>query len=352
MSIAQHLVAGEDVTYPRETEKRARTTSSPLPQLSPQKRRNLPNRILRAYDAAKHLTGLPRSVRSTLAELCRFVPQNEPFAPIFAHKDVIAERIGADERTVYRHLATLRQLELIEVLPQERKSRSGRFAVARLRLTRKACELVGLIDTNDDVIHTPPHDKMSDRHTLTEPTISKNQRSALVGALPKDLAWLTGQGLSRAGIFKLMGQAKQHGKRLSDIVTVVATYLRDLKGGKLFAYLSALACGPTDFAVPAANERQRQQDAAEAQRVKQRAKLFRQRFAGTTLTNRAQTKLYVIDAQARFVEVVQAGYSATGPLTETEPWIARLRSGDLRLATAEVERAFGRLSPLAALSLN
>ena len=320
--------------------------------LAPSKRRNLPNRILRAYDAAKHVLGLPRTVRTTLAELCRFVPQNEPMSPIFAHKDVIAERIGADARTVYRHLATLRQLELIEVLPQERKSRSGRFAVARVRLTRKACELVGLIDTGEDVIHTPPHDKMSDRHTLTEPTISKNQRSALIGALPQDLAWLTGQGLSRAGIFKLMGQAKQHGKRLSDIVTVVASYLRDLKGGKLFAYLSALACGPTDFSVAAAHERQRQQDAAEAQRVKQRAKLFRQRFAGTTLTNRAQTKLYVIDAQARYVEVVQAGHSATGPLTETEPWIARLRSGDLRLATAELERRFGRLSPLAAHALN
>lgn len=346
MSIAQHSVACEDGVHPHQ----AHSAAALFP--TPAKRRNLPNRILRAYDAAKHLGGVPRSVRSTLAELCRFVPQNEPMAPIFAHKDVIADRIGADARTVYRHLATLRQLELIEVLPQERKSRSGRFAVARVRLTRKACELVGLIDIGDNVIHTPPHDKMSDRHTLTEPTISKNQRPAMIGALPKDLAWLTGQGLSRAGIFKLMGQAKQHAKRLSDIVTVVASYLRDLKGGKLFAYLSALACGPTDFSVAAANERQRLRDAAEAQRLKQRAKLFRQRFAGATLTNRAQTKLYVIDAQARFVEVVEAGRSATGPLTETEPWIERLRSGDLRLATAEVERAFGRLSPLAAFTLN
>ncbi|WP_431068238.1 hypothetical protein [Ralstonia holmesii] len=352
MSIAQHLVAGEDVTYPRETEKQAQTTASSRPQLSPDKRRNLPNRILRAYDAAKHLSGLPRSVRSTLAELCRFVPQNEPFAPIFAHKDVIAERIGADARTVYRHLATLRQLELIEVLPQERKSRSGRFAVARVRLTRKACELVGLIESAEDVIHTPPHDKMSDGHTLTEPTLSKNQRPTLVGALPQDLAWLTGQGVSRAGIFKLMGQAKKHGKRLSDIVTVVAGYLQDLKGGKLFAYLAALACGPTDFSVAAADERRRQQLAAEEQRVKRRAQLFRQRFAGTTLTNRAQTKLYVIDQRARFVEVVEAGRSATGPLTETEPWIERLRSGDLRLATAEVERAFGRHTLPLSLALN
>lgn len=338
MSIAQHSVACEGGVHPQRSNPAAFTYPTPA------KRRNLPNRILRAYDAAKHLVGVPRGVRSTLAELCRFVPQNEPMAAIFAHKDVIAERVGADARTVYRHLATLRALELIEVLPQERKSRNGRFAVARVRLTRKACELVGLIDTAEDVIHTPPHDKMSDRHTLTEPTLSKHQRPTLVGALPQDLAWLTGQGLSRAGVFKLMGQAKKHGKRLSDIVTVVATYLRDLKGGKLFAYLAALAQGPTDFSVAAAHERQRQQSVADAQRIQRRARVFRQRFAGTTLTNRKQTKLYVIDRQARFVEVIEAGRCATGPLTETEPWIERLRSGDLRLATAEVERAFGRLS--------
>jgi len=352
MSIAQRSVAGEEVFRPRKTSFDEHGLADRVPTLAPPKRRNLPNRVLRAYDSAKHVTGVPRAARATLAELCRFVPQNEPFAPIFAHKDVIAERIGADQRTVYRHLATLRQLELIEVLPQERKSRSGRFAVARVRLTRKACELVGLIDVPEDVIHTPPHDKMSDGHTLTEPTLSKNQRPTLVGALPQDLAWLTGQGLSRAGVFKLMGQAKQHGKRLSDIVTVVAGYLQDLKGGKLFAYLAALACGPTDFSVAAADERRRQQRAAEEQRVKRRAKLFRQRFAGTTLTNRTQTKLYVIDQRARFVEVVEAGRSATGPLTETEPWIERLRSGDLRLATAEVERAFGRHSLPVSLALN
>lgn len=338
MSIAQHSVACEGGVHPHQTN----SAAAPFP--TPAKRRNLPNRILRAYDAAKHLGGVPRGVRSTLAELCRFVPQNEPMAAIFAHKDVIAERVGADARTIYRHLATLRQLDLIEVLPQERKSRNGRFAVARLRLTRKACELVGLIDTVDDVIHTQPNDKMSGGHTLTEPTISKNQRPALIGALPQDLAWLTGQGISRAGIFKLMGQAKTHGKKMSDIVTVVASYLRDLKGGKLFAYLSALAQGPTDFSVAAANERQRQRAVADEHRLKRRAKLFRQRFAGTTLTNRSQTKLYVIDRNARFVEVVEAGRSATGPLTEAEPWIERLRCGELLLATAEIERAFGRLS--------
>jgi hypothetical protein len=239
-------------------------------------------------------------------------------------------------------LNALREAGLIEVLPQERKSRNGRYAVARIRLTRQACQLVGLLEfeTDPEVVHIPPPDKMSPGHTLSEPTFSKHQRPRLIAGLPEDLAWLTGKGLSRAGIFKLMGKAKTNGKRLSDIVTVVAGFLEPLTGGRLFAYLAKLADGPTDFSVAAVDERRRRQAAHEAARLRSRAKVFRERFAGTTLTNRSQTRLFQIDPRARFVQVWQQGFSSTTPLNDVEPWIERMRSGELLLATEAVEQAF------------
>jgi DNA-binding transcriptional ArsR family regulator len=308
-------------------------------ELVPALRKNLPNRILRAIDAALHIAGLPKSLKATFAELCRYVPQAEPFATIFAHKDKIAARIGSSERTVYRHLDKLKHEGLIDVLAQERKSRNGRFSVARIRLTRKAAVLVGLIEAEIDVIHSEPTDNLSDRHTLSEPTISKPQLPQRTeNGLPVELAWLTGNGVSRAGVFCLMGLAKTRNKRLSDIATVVYDRIRELKGSGLFAYLAALCKGPTDFAVAAANERKRRQDAEQGRALERKAALFRQRFRNTCLTNPAQTRLYAIDESARFAQIHGEGRPVTVPLHDVAQWIERLESGRLILATLATER--------------
>jgi DNA-binding transcriptional ArsR family regulator len=353
-------------------------------ELVPAKRKNLPNRILRAFDNAKHLVGLKRSVKDTLAELCRFIPQNRPFDTIFAHKATIAAKIGASERTIYRHLATLQQHQLIEVLEQDRKSRNGRFTVARIRLTRMAAVLLGFIDRPEDLSPSPtlrqadpgavrgtddttpsaaakpevtdcsdncapsmglipstPSAILAGGHTLSVPTISKNQPPQRTeNGLPTDLTWMTGNGLSRAGIFKLMGQAKSRGKRLSDIVAVVHDFIRELKGGKLYAYLAKLAEGPTDFRVSAMVERQRRQAAEKAWALARKAEIFRIRFRNTCLTNRSQTRLYVIDEHARFAQIYGDGHPTTVPLTDLTEWITRLESGRLVLATLAAERRF------------
>lgn len=306
--------------------------------LAPAPRRNLPARILRAIDDALHLSGLSKSLRPTLAALCRFVSQADPFATIFAKKETIAERLGVDVRTVLRHLAALESNGLIERLDQERKSRNGRFAVSRIRLTRKAAELVGLVAPEADVIHTPPDDNLSPGHTLTEPTISKNQPQRIENGLPVDLAWLTGNGVSRAGIFALMRKATMHGKRLSDIVLVVRDYIRDLKGGRLFAYLNRLASGPTCFAVAAATERQRIASQAEARTMERKITAFKVRFAGATLTNRQQSRLYQIDRSAKFAQVFGGAYPVTVPLNDLREWVQRVESGELVLATLATER--------------
>ena len=327
--------------------------------LAAPKSRNLPNRILKAFDNAKHIIGLPRGVKDTLAELCRFISQKEPFATIFAHKERIAQRIGASERTVYRHLSKIEEEGLIEVLEQERKSRNGRFAVARIRLTRKAAVMLGFIAADDaltepdpaaentveiNVIHRQPNDKMSGGHTLTEPTIAKSQRPAqLKNGLPQDLGWLTASGLSRAGIFKLMGKAKCKGKRLSDIVLACHAYLSPLTGGRLFTYLAKLADGPTDFAVAAANERRRLAERQEQDTMHRKCRMFRERFRNTALTDKAQTTLYLIDERAQYVQVIGPGVQGTQPINDLAPWIKRMETGRLVLATLDVEnRILGR----------
>ena len=352
-------------------------------QLVPAPRKNLPNRILRAFDNAKHLQGLKRSVRDTLAELCRFVPQNRPFETVFAHKATIAQRIGMSERTLYRHLGALEEAELIETMEQDRKSRNGRFAVARIRLTRKAAALLGFIEapeeqpfvnpddsatntpedpalpccTNRDidaapagqnthdspVIHSPPSAILSDRHTLSVPTVSKHQLPQRTeNGLPIDLAWLTRNGVSRAGIFCLMGLAKAKQKRLSDIVTVVEQRIRELKGSALFAYLAALCKGPTDFSAAAATERARVRAERLANEFKRKAAVFRERFKGVSLTNPGQTLLVVIDRRCAFAQVFNVGKTpSTMPLHDLKPMIERVEAGQLVMATLALERQFG-----------
>jgi DNA-binding transcriptional ArsR family regulator len=342
--------------------------------LVPAKSRNLPNRILRAFDNAKHLQGLKRGVKDTLAELCRFVSQNRPFDTIFAHKETIAQRIGMSERSIYRHLESLQQAELIIVEDQERKSRNGRFSVARIRLTRKAAALLGFIEapeemeliTKDDnlknvqrcpttnainptqdggnkppatVIHNPPSAKMSTGHTLSVPTISKSQPlQRIENGLPIDLSWLTGNGISRAGVFKLMGLAKANAKRLSDIVITMHEKLLVMKGGRLFAYLAKLAAGPTDFSVTATTERQRLESGKGERVMASKIAVFRERFKNVCLTNAQQTRLYAIDGNTRFVQVFGGPYPCSAPMNDLREWIHGVESGKLVFATLETEQ--------------
>ena len=320
-------------------------------------------RILRAFNNAKHLVGLKRGEKDTLAELCRFLSQNRPFDTIFAHKTTIAARIGVCERTIYRHLSTLQAHCLIEVLEQDRKSRNGRFTVSRIRLTKKTAVPLGLIDTTEEapnklrnaetinplkaenkegIIHSLPSDNLSDGYILSIPTISKNQPyQRTKNGLPIDLTWMAENGLSRAGNFKLMGKAKIQGKRLSDFSTAAYNYIKDLKGGYLYVYLAKLVEGPSDFTIAARNEKKHLIENEKKKALKQKEQLFRSRFRNTTLTNRNQTHLYVIDSQGRFAQVFGEGPGTT-PLNNLTAWIQGMKSGNLMLATWELEQRLMR----------
>ncbi|WP_035878839.1 MULTISPECIES: hypothetical protein [Cupriavidus] len=154
------------------------------------------------------------------------------------------------------------------------------------------------------------------------------------------MAHLTGQGLSKAGFFKLMGLAKTRGKRLSDIVTAMDHRLGEAKGGRLYAYLAALAAGPTDFAVAAAQVRAARRQAEDATRLQHRIARFKSRFGGATLASRSGDALYRIDRDAAFVQTVSAVRSGTAPLQDLLPWMQAVERGDLVLATAAAEQRF------------
>lgn len=324
-------------------------------KLVPAPQKNLPFRILKAIDNALHVGGISRNVRATFAEIARFVPQANPFEAVFAHKKKIAERTGASERTVYRHLQVLEDIGLIETLDQERKSRNGRFSVARIRLTKQAVDLLGFnppttssispsVKQEIGVIHTSPYDKMSAGHTLTEPTISKNQPSPkFQNGLPIELNWLLGQGLSKPGIFKLMALAKQNNHLLSDIVLVTKSYLNEKRGGMLYGYLAKLCTGKSNFSYAAQQERDRLVAAREAKILKEKAIRFRERFRGTAITNRSQTKLFVIDNNAKFAQVFTQRGCSTMPINNVKEFIDGIESGLLTLATLATEnRLMGR----------
>ena len=191
-------------------------------------------------------------------------------------------------------------------------------------------------------MHTPPHGKMPCGQTLTEPTNSKPQLPQRTeNGLPLDLAWLTGNGVSRAGIFHLMGMAKAKHKRLSDIVTVVHQRIRELKGGQLFAYLAALCKGPSGFSAAAAAERLRLAAEHTALAFKRKAAVFRERFKGVALTDPAQTLLILIDRRCAFAQVFTAGKpAATMPLHDLRPMIERVEAGRLVMATLALEGQF------------
>jgi len=309
-------------------------------KLAPAKRKNLPNRILRAVDNAMHLNGLQRNIKSTLAEICRYVSQSEPLKTIFPTKAHIAERTGASERTIYRHLDQLVKLQLIELIDQERKSRNGRFAVARIRLTHKAAVLLGFIEDSNYFFHSEPSDKVTTGHTLTEPTISKNQPvQRFKNGLPEDLAVLLTRGLARPAVFRLMGMATKQNKRLSDILAVVHHKIFEITGGRLSGYLAKLINGPTDLAYQARILRQQYESRVAEEKLATKVYGFKQRFAGTTLINLAQNTLYVIDETASFLQVISKRFAGTKPLAGGYVEIIEaLETGKLVLATADAEK--------------
>ena len=221
-------------------------SDNPEGALAPAERRNLPRAILLGIDAALHIKGLPRRLRLTLAEIGRHVSQyTATSSTIWPSKGKIAESLGYNARTIYRHLADLEELQLIRRIPPKRTpfKTDAWHTNGHIALTEQGAQLLGLAR---EVIHIP-HDKTAlPKEELTVPSTSKNHPPE-PSKIPEDLKLLEESEVSPGGIFGLMGEATAKGHRLGDIVAVKGERLRGMRGGGLRNYLRKCIYGPTDW---------------------------------------------------------------------------------------------------------
>ena len=382
MSIAQHSVAGEGNAYPFDRgDTHVDVDQEALSQFTCDTT-NLPWIIFRAAFRAEHLSGLPARARALLAALARTVDADRPYAAIFARRELLTGRALQSMRTFYRGLDDLETAALIHRPPQRRHGEVGLFGRAYLHLTPKAAALLGLVatastdsaatensgasnasttgvDLNTVDPDTPPRIATPDVAGSGTSGIAADLPSANVadggiykdlfpnafqkrqpGKLPADLERLRPLGFRQFLIFKLMREARQHGKRLSDVVDVVWEHLREAQAP--IAYLRKLLTVPVDFAF----QRRAQQAAADevqaAMRDAEHVQEAITRCAGRTFFDaQAQRRLSVapdaavltvLDAREPRERVTVTGWQAS--------FVAGLEAGKLLAATPELAEQF------------
>jgi hypothetical protein len=224
-------------------------------------RSNLPWVIFRAAHRASHIVELPARARCVLAALARTVDANRPYAAIFARRELLTGRAMQSMRTFYRSLDDLEVAGLIARSPQTRYGSAGLFGRAYLYLTPKAATLLGLVEhvpassapSNPDVSETSARNSLSLAQpcvTLADGAIYKDlnptKQKRQPARLPADLIRLRGLGFRDFLIFKLMREAGQNAKRLSDVVEATWEHLRRARFP--ISYLRSLLRAPVDFA--------------------------------------------------------------------------------------------------------
>lgn len=66
--------------------------------------------------------------------------------------------------------------------------------------------------------------------------------------------------------------------------------------------------------------------------------VFKKRFRNVALTNPQQSRLYLIDERAAFVQIFGGQYPTSAPLNDLREWISQLETGRLVLATLATEQ--------------
>lgn len=232
----------------------------------------LPMQLIEARAAAfdpLNCLDLGITARRTLYGILTFFNLSKPHASIWPRRDRLrAEALLTSESSLYRGLAQLAQRGYI-ARKQERIARNGRFHISPIQLTEKALILLGLTRRempSQKVIHNEPsvttEDGQYKEHTNQRQSLQKAIRGngsipnpcpdRRVGSrVPASLAWLLDQGLSAAGVFKLMGAARSAGQRLEHVAIVCRGYLATLSGREAFAYLRKAIGSNRDFAAGA-----------------------------------------------------------------------------------------------------
>ncbi|MGY6259086.1 Replication protein O [Paraburkholderia caledonica] len=351
MSIAQHFVAGEGETRPEPADQ---ADVAALAEFSCDTT-NLPWIIFRAAHRAAHVSGVPGRARALLSALARTVDAQRPFAAIFARRELLTGRAMQSMRTFYRSLDDLEAAGLIVRPPQKRYGEAGLFGRAYLHLTQLAAELLGLIEPPVIDVNQAPAPEHPQAGNATAPSLPAPSASVADGAiykdlspeafqkrqpgqLPADLQRLRSLGFHEFLIFKLMKEAKQQGKLLSDVVAVVWQHLK--AANRPINYLRKLLSTPTDFA----HQRRARQAAIdatrEAERVAHEVQAVLSRCVGQTFFDAGGTRKIVISADVSTTHDVREPQPRVMAGSWQAGFIDALRAGRLLPATAEFEEQF------------
>jgi hypothetical protein len=363
MSIAQRFVAGEGEAHPEDS---AALTAFRCDST------NLPWIIFRAAFRAAHIEQIPPRARALLSALARTVDAAKPFGAIFARRELLTGRALQSMRTFYRSLDDLEVAGLIERRPQGRYVEAGLFGRAYLHLTEHAASVLGLIEPSRTHENEPAQTPLSIAPDSAQPPLSVPSANVADGGIykdlspsvfqkrqpgqpPADLQRLRTLGFFDFLIFKLMREAREHGKRLSDVVEATWDRLKLAKAP--INYLRTLLRNPVDFALLV--RRRKTEHHAEQARAQQRmdAQAVALRHAGRTFIDADDARQFVIgaggDSLTIFSLTERIGRQAAGWMPS---FATALASGRLRPATAlDLERfahaqreALGKSEPCAA----
>jgi hypothetical protein len=367
MSIAQRSVAGEGEMYPAQTAATEVPNDSAALVAFHCDSINLPWVIFRAAFRANHIEQIPQRARAVLAALARTVDANRPYAAIFARREILTGRAMQSMRTFYRSLDDLEAAELIERRPQSRYVEIGRFGRSNLHLTERAAILLGLVEapgtqTTEVLSAQLPEAEpvgapsfVSPNANLADGAIYKDLSPSAFqkrqpGQVPADLQRLRSLGFIDFLIFKLMGEARDHGKRLSDVVEATWEHLKAAK--RPINYLRSLLRNPIDF-----SHQLRRQSQAKAERLTRldriaKAEMVAQQSAGQTFLDAQGKVKYVVDSGGESMMVYRVdegiGRQAAGWKEKFAEGLAR---GHVRIACGEDLEAFAQARRLHAATL-
>jgi hypothetical protein len=307
MSIAQRLVAGEGETHPNDAAALNAFRSDAV---------NLPWVIFRAAFRASHVEDLPQRARSVLAALARTVDASKPFADIFARRELLTGRAMQSMRTFYRSLDDLEAAGLIERRPQSRYVEAGLFGRAYLRLTEKTALLLGLVEPPDPepteagaASLKAPSAKLADGGIYKDLLPGSSQKRQ-PGQVPADLQRLRSLGFLDFLIFKLMREAREHGKLLSDVVEVTWQHLK--AASKPICYLRALLRNPIDFRHQIGLKNQAVVEQKVKTQIATQADRVARESAGQTFVDATGETTFVVDADGDSMTVYKAGEGGIG----------------------------------------
>jgi DNA-binding transcriptional ArsR family regulator len=332
MSIAQQFVAGEGDTHPDDsaalTAFRCDTT-------------NLPWVIFRAAFRASHIEEIPPRARAVLSALARTVDAAKPYAAIFARRELLTGRALQSMRTFYRSLDDLESAGLIDRRAQARYVEAGLFGRAYIHLTEHAAALLGLVEPMEAKVVQPaqapspsfehPSANLADGGIYKDLSPSVFQKRQ-PGQVPEDLQRLRSLGFFDFLIFKLMREAGEHGKRLSDVVEVTWEHLKRAKAP--INYLRSLLRGTVDFGHLLRHRNEAKARAEVQLKRKFEADQIARHSAGQTFVDVSGQRKYVIDAEGEGMVIYNRD---EGIGRQAAAWKAgfadAITRGQIRLAT-------------------